>query len=454
MKNLVLTFGILSVILLQATALPGSPSSFEPGSSESDAGKVIDLNPKTIGPLSVLYNTFQGFFDTSPSIPLESWCGEVLRDLKDKEKEIGMDLFVTALCEKNSDSGKPSVSINQLLDKLKELPPKKLLPYVEGILKQWGYIIHKDYQAAPGPEVRSEEDIEGPKESSSGQSHVVNGSEETGRNQNVNQGQLGLQFPKGQFNKVVHPMSDNQFQVQWVNIFEASDLDLLRLSPYFLMFKHGKFFDLHLVYKKIWQVLTEYLLKGPGSVLKPVAKSYPQYFHTDVDSFSSSVDEPKSVWGKSIHYLISIMGSPFSRAVPPLEPKCVWGKNLQYLIRVMGAPFSLAVPLLREDYDKLKETLRLLMDISQPQSDKDKMNIAYLLYFITQKLNPNVEERVNEVLTGFLGIQQFNVMEAYIKKKREDRVVFELPLLKILQNLLWVVDRQVKVAIVDIHSST
>ncbi|KAJ1649465.1 hypothetical protein IWQ61_009458 [Dispira simplex] len=424
MKNLVLTFGILSVVLLQATALPGSFFS-RPSSSKGDGDQVGDLSLETTGPLGGLNNEFHSSAKPSLDIPRESWCKEVLDQLTDKQKEIGMELFVIALCEKNSDSDEPSDSIRLLTAALSELPPKKLLPYVEGILKQWGYIIHKDYQAALGPEVRSEIDIEGPKESSSGQSHIVNDSKETGHNQNVNRGPLGLHYFKDQSNNV-QPMSDNQFEVTWVDIFKASDWELLKLSPYFLLFKHGKLLQLRPVYENIWKVLTKGLLKGPDSVLEPVAKSYPLYSHSGVDNSGAQVDESNSVWGK----------------------------NIRYLLTVMDATFSLAVPLLREDYDKLQETLRLLANDVQSQPDKAKMNIAYLLYFITQKLNPNVEERVNEVLTEFLGEGEFNKMKAGIDEQHEAGLVFELPPLEILQNLLRLKNGQVEVAIVDIHSST
>ncbi|KAJ1659820.1 hypothetical protein IWQ61_001158 [Dispira simplex] len=425
MKNLVLTFGILSVVLLQATALPGSPSSPKPGNSDEDS-QFKDLCHNTTEPLRKFVKGFQSLFRPLPSIPRESWCKEVLDQLTDEEREIGMELFVIALCEKNSDSDEPSDSIRLLTAALSELPPKKLLPYVEGILKQWGYIIHKDYQAALGPEVRSEIDIEGPKESSSGQSHTVNDSEETGHNQNVNRGPLGLHYFKDQSNNV-QPMSDNQFEVTWVDIFKASDLDLLRRSPLLLMFKHEKFFDLRRVYLNVWEALPQGLLKGPGSVLEPVATSYPIYFHSGVDNSGAQVDESNSVWHK----------------------------NICFLLAAMGAPFSLAVPLLHGDYDRLRKTLGLLKDDAQSQPDKVKKDIAYALYFMTQKLIPNVQDKVNQVLTEFLGEGEFNEMEAGIKKKGEYTKWFENPLLKIMQNLVRGVDNgKVEVAIVDIHSST
>ncbi|KAJ1644260.1 hypothetical protein IWQ61_010438 [Dispira simplex] len=336
-----------------------------------------------------------------------------------------MDLFVIALFEENNAYDKPSGILWLLKSVLSKLPPKKLLPYVEVILKQWGYIIHKDYQAAPGPEVRSDDDIEGLKESSSGQPHVVNGSEETSCNQNVNPGQLGLHFFEGQLNNV-HPMSNGKFKITWVDIFKTSDLELLRWSPYLLMLKHGKFFDMRPVYDIVWEALAEYLLKGPCSVLEPVAKSYPIYFHSDVDNSSTQLDESRSVWYK----------------------------NVCRLITVMGPILSLAVPLLHGDYDKFKKTFGQLVD-GLPSSDKAKKHYVSFFYFITQQLIPDLQGNVKEVLSELLDEKEFNELKSFYEIKRSKNQLKSPPDFKVLECLVRRVNNgQVEVALVDIPSST
>ncbi|KAJ1642403.1 hypothetical protein IWQ61_010627 [Dispira simplex] len=428
MKNLVLTFGILSVILLQATALPGSPSSPKPGSSEHGSNQVgqpfLDQHYyETLMGLTSHYdptNTYTSNYN--PSIPLGS-CDQLLDQLTKEQQEIGMDLFVTALCEKNSDSDEPSESVNQLLNKLKELPPKKLLPYVDGILKQWGYIIHKEYGAAPGREVCSDTLIQALDEWYSGKSNAGKGSTKTHGALDQYQRKSYLQFPNSQFKEISLSMSDAQFQIKWVDIFETSDLDLLKWSPYFLMFKYGKFLQLRCVYQFIWGVLPQNLLKGPGSVLELVEKAYPLYFRTDVNIFNASVERLNSVWAMNFYLLIS----------------------------TMDAFFSLLILLLSKDYEKLGKALSLLTDASQPSPVKAKKKNALFLYSMAQAFPQPIQDEVDKVLTGFLDKQTVESMICLLFQKSQHGAsqMFEHPSLKMWNDLVRVVNNgQVEVAIV------
>ncbi|KAJ1653431.1 hypothetical protein IWQ61_006446 [Dispira simplex] len=435
MKNLVLTFGILSVVLLQATALPGPPSSSElsehvgnQDGQPSHAQDLYDLMGLT-GDYDQL-NTDTSDYDLS--IPVQSRCVELLDKLTDKQKEIGMDLFVIALCEKNSDSdepGKPSESVNRLLAELKKLSPEKLLPYVVGILKQWAYIIHGEYGAVPNREVCPDTLIQALDEWYSGKPNGGKDSRKTHGALDEYQRKSYLQFPNSQFEEIALPMSDDQFKVTWVDIFKTPDWELLQLSPYFLMVKHRKFLQLRHVYQYIWGVLPQDLLKGPDSVLEPVKESYPLYFRTDVNIFNAPVQELNSVWAMNFYLLIS----------------------------TMDTFFSLLVPLFHKDYDKLEKTLSLLMDASEPSTDKTKKKNALFLYSMAWAFPESVQDKVDQVLTGFLGEEAVENMIHLLFQKRQHEAsqMFKHPSLKMLNDLVRVVNNgQVEVTMVDICSST
>ncbi|KAJ1967984.1 hypothetical protein IWQ62_001523 [Dispira parvispora] len=432
MKSLVLTFGIVGVSLLQVATQPSY--TFSP---ESDIKKWEDAIKVQFAETDASYDYFVEYvrqevdnrpylFEPSPHVQLEPWCGDVLRHLTEKEKQSKMDLFVQSLCEVGNDYDEPSETVWRLLAALSKLSPEKLVPYAADILKQWGYIIHKDYQSMPERKATSDEEIQDMEEWLSIRPYLMEESGETNRTLDESQKKSTLQFPKGHFDRDVHPMTDEQFEVKWVHIQEKPDLELLRLSPYFLMFKHGKFLQLRFLYLYVWGILRqEQLIKGPGSVLEPVAEAYPFYFYTDRNIFGTPVGTFKSVWNLNSHELIG----------------------------TMSVPFSLAVPLLHNDCEKLMEILRLHTSGSDFTADLAKKDIALLLYSMTQHFFPQAENSVSETLISFLGEPAFKRMKYlfFDEKNRGADDVFEHSYVKRLRNLVQFGENgQLEIAMVDI----
>ncbi|KAJ1659726.1 hypothetical protein IWQ61_001250 [Dispira simplex] len=418
MNNLVFIFGILSVALLQATALPGTSSSTDPNN-----GDLKHLLMKQFAEQDGLYDNFVGEvhrnFDASPvlidpnqDIQLNPWCAGASK----------MDLFVQSLCVVKD----PRQSVKRLLAALTKLSPEKLVPYVADMLKRWGYIVHKDYQAVLGRKGNFDEDIKDLEEWYSVRSYLMEASGETDRTLDLLQRKSNLQFPKGHFNKDVYPMLNGQFEVNWVNIFEISDLELLRLSPYLLTLKHGELSELRYLFLYVWGVLRKNdMLKGPDSVLGPVVNSYPFYFRTDLNIFGTSVDQLTSVWNRNFHHLKGIM----------------------------DAPYFLVISLLPGNFEKLDEALGMYKSELEPIAAQAKKEIAILLYSLAQHFFPRLQEIVEQVLTRFLDEGDFQQMKYlfFEKRKRETRPVFEHGSVTILSEFVRVLgNEQVEVAMINI----
>ncbi|KAJ1659369.1 hypothetical protein IWQ61_001554 [Dispira simplex] len=438
MKNLVFIFGILSVVLLQTTALPGSSSSTDP-----DNGDLEDLINKNFAEHDGFYDSVveqvrkdvhasSDLFDPNPPIQLKSWCGDMLNGLTDKEKESKMDLFVQALCVVNDHD----VSVRRLLAAVTKLPPKNLVLYVADMLKRWGYVVHKDYQAVLGQKDCSDEDVQDCSDEDIQDlegwylvpPYSMKASRETDRTLHQFLHRSNLQFPKGHFSKDVHPMLDERFQVKWVNISKITDLELLRFSPYLLLLKHGESPEMQYFFIYVWGVLRQNdLLKGPGSILEPVVNSYPFYFHTDLDIFGNSVDQLTSVWNM----------------------------NFDLLRDITSVHFSLAISLLCGKYEKLEKNLELLTRNFGHITNQAKKEIALVLYSMAQHIFTHVQNKVDDVLTKFLDEPDFQQMKDSfpMERERETSQVFERGSVKMLRDSVRVRNGQVEVAMVDILPS-
>ncbi|KAJ1967674.1 hypothetical protein IWQ62_001709 [Dispira parvispora] len=430
MKSVIFTFGIISATLVQAQGTKRYSSTldswehrlkYDLTGQDSIANYFIETVRNHIEEKRYLLNS-------NWNIRLKPWCGDVLDQLTLQEKQSKMDLYVKLLCEDGNDSDEPGKSVWRVLAAFTDVSPEKLVPYAKPMLNHWGYMMHKNYQAitsrtAPSMEEQYELEqwLSDPDPTESDMDF-----EEGDSPLDEYQARSNLYFPKGQFAQVVHPMSDNQFQVQWTRILEIPDIDLLRLSPYLLMLKHGKYLTVRYLYLYIWGALRQVdLIKGPHSVMDPVAKSYPLYFDTGLDMLGNQVD-----WWES-----------------------VWNMNYHDLLEITSVSFSLATPILSNDYKMLEKILQVHTNEADRTTDEDKKGIALLLYSMTQQFFPQAQEMVSQTLIGFLGEPAFKRMKYlfFNKKNRGNDQEFKHVLVEMLRDLVRVgEDGQLEIAIVDI----
>ncbi|KAJ1968532.1 hypothetical protein IWQ62_001193, partial [Dispira parvispora] len=328
-----------------------------------------------------------------------------------------MDFYVVAVCVDPSPEFDPQHWLARILQ---TLPYTQLLAYYPNILRQWLYLVHKDYHALPTRKEEMNEYHRFLEEWSETEKSNKFNDQNSGFQVEEKQKNAIIPLPRGQYDMVHQSLNDKDFNLMWIDPDYTSDEYLLSRAPILLAVKYNKSSVvslLHLILSCLYVTLPnqEALVSHPD--VQKFAQAYPLYFKTNRDLFGGPADHSTSVFTQVFQTGYHLLAFPLS-VVPALKTG-----DYQELDRLLHPPDP-------NDSVIRKETF---------------LTLAIYTLTLAHKMSPDIQSQVLDKIQQLAEQSQVELPAEAIEKVKRGYVC---PPMKLLENVMDYQSGRFQVALV------